>query len=195
MCLIILIKVNHKIIENGILDLSDEKFRDKFFAGVLNSHEDEIYSISYDTFNGEYYGARRNKNGDIEIMRNNASTGGNSWYYSVNEDMTIGGIVVQACQFDPRIRVWYKVAVEAGIPTFSLIYKHFVMDNLTISAALTIYNNDKKLQGVIGTHMLLTDIGAFLKDTVSKYNGYAVIIEKGSNNLIANSMYCIMNLV
>jgi len=36
--------------------------------------------------------------------------------------------------------------------------------------------------------MLLTDIGAYLKDAVSKYNGYAVIVEKGSNALIANSM-------
>ncbi len=30
-------EMNHKIIENGILDLSDEKLRDQFFAGVLSS--------------------------------------------------------------------------------------------------------------------------------------------------------------
>lgn len=29
--------VNRKIIENGILDLSDEELRDKFFVGVLSS--------------------------------------------------------------------------------------------------------------------------------------------------------------
>jgi len=181
-------EANHKIIANGILNMTDERLRDKFFVGVLSSYGDEIYSFSYGTADGEYYGARRNEKGIIEIMRNNAETGGNSWYYSVNEDMTAGDLAVQAGKFDPRTRAWYKAAVEAGSPTFSPIYKHFVMDDLTISFACPVYNKAGELQGVLGTHMLLTDIGAYLKDAVSKYNGYAVIVEKGSNALIANSM-------
>ena len=181
-------EVNHKIVENGILDLSDEKLRDQFFAGVLSSHNDDIYSFSYGTVNGEYYGARRNDNGDIEIMRNNAVTGGKSWYYSVNEDFSAGELVVQAGKFNPRTRTWYKAAEEVGGHTFSPIYKHFVMNDLTISAAWPIYDNNGKLQGVMGTHVLLSDIGTFLADTVRKYNGYAIIIEKNTGALIANSM-------
>lgn len=181
-------ETNFKIIENGILNLSDEKLRDKFFVGVLSSYNDEIYSFSYGTLNGEYYGARRNEKGSIEIMRNNAGTGGNSWYYSVNEDMSAGDLAVQAGKFDPRTRAWYKEAVEAGKVTFSPVYKHFIMNDLAISAACPIYTKDGELQGVLGSHMLLTDIGVFLKDTVSKYNGYAIILEKNSKNLIANSM-------
>lgn len=179
---------NHKIIANDILNLSDENRRDKFFAGVLSSYEDKIYSFSYGTANGEYYGARRNEKGVIEIMRNNDTTGGNSWYYSVNEDLTAGELVVQAGQFDSRARAWYKAAVAANAPTFSPIYKHFVMDDLSISYACPVYNDNGTLQGVLGTHMLLNDIGVYLKDTVNHYNGYAVILEKNSNELIANSM-------
>lgn len=181
-------EANQKIIENGILDLSDDKLRDKFFVGVLSSHDDQIYSFSYGTANGEYFGARRNKSGVIEIMRNNAGTGGNSWYYSVNEDLTAGELVVQAGKFDPRERLWYKVAEAAAAPTLSPVYKHFVMDDLTISAACPIYDANGKLQGVLGTHMLLSDIGTFLEDTVRRYDGYAVIIEKNTGSLIANSM-------
>ncbi|WHH61347.1 diguanylate cyclase [Petroclostridium sp. X23] len=181
-------EANHKIIANDILDITDERLRDKFFVGALSLYEDEMYSFSYGTAEGEYYGARRNEKGVIEIMRNNAGTGGNSWYYSVNDDMTAGDLVVQTGKFDPRTRAWYKAAVEVGSPTFSPVYKHFVMDDLTISFAFPVYNKAGELQGVIGTHMLLTDIGAYLKDAVSKYNGYAVILEKGSNALIANSM-------
>lgn len=181
-------EVNHRIIENGILDLSDEKQRDKFFVGVLSSQHDEIYSFSYGTVNGEYYGARRKENGVIEIMRNNAATGGNSWYYSVNEDLTAGELVVQAGKFDPRTRAWYKAAVEAGSPTFSSIYKHFVMDDLTVSTAWPVYNKAGELQGVLGTHMLLSGIGSYLEDTIHDYNGYAIIVEKNTGSLIANSM-------
>lgn len=181
-------QLNHNILENGMLDLSDEKQRDRFFVGVLESLGSEIYSFSYGTAAGEYYGARRNENGVIEIMRNNAETGGNSWYYSVKDDLTAGELVVRAGKFDPRTRAWYKAAAEAEGPIFSPLYKHFVMDDLTVSAAWPVYNNSGNPEGVLGTHMLLSDIGSYLKNAVEKHNGKAVIIEKGSNYLIANSM-------
>lgn len=181
-------EVNHKVIENGMLDLSDEKQRDRYFVGVLEAQSNSIYSFSYGTANGEYYGARRNENGVVEIMRNNAVTGGNSWYYSVNEDLTAGDLVVQTGQFDPRTRAWYKAAVEAGGPVFSPLYKHFVMDDLSVSAAWPVYNESGNLDGVLGTHMLLSDIGSFLNDAVEEHNGIAIIIEKESNYLVANSM-------
>jgi len=177
-----------KIIEKGILDLSDEKLREKFFAGILSSQNDEIYSLSYGTANGEYYGAHRNGNGIIEIMKNNADTGGNLWYYSVRDDLTAGSLVVDAGQFDTRTLTWYEAAQMAGGPTLSHAYKHFIMDGLAISASYPIYDNEGKLQGVVGTHMLLSDIGTFLEGTLHKYYGYAVIIEKDTGALIANSM-------
>ena len=181
-------EVNHKVIKNKMLDWSDENQRDRFFVGVLESHSNSTYSFSYGTANGEYYGARRNKDGVVEIMRNNAETGGNSWYYSVNEDLTAGDLIVQAGKFDPRTRAWYKAAVEAGGPVFSPLYKHFVMEDLTVSAAWPVYNETGNLDGVLGTHMLLSGIGSFLKDAVEEHNGMAIIIEKESNYLVANSM-------
>lgn len=181
-------ETNQNVISRGILDVSDVEHREQFFSGALSSHNTAIYSFSYGTVNGEYYGARRNESGAIEIMRNDASTDGNSWYYSVNEDLTAGELAVQAGKFDPRTRPWYKAAVSEGATTFSPIYKHFVMNDLTISSACPIYTMDGKLQGVLGTHMLLRDIGGYLEDAVQKYNGYAVILEKSSSELIANSM-------
>jgi len=184
-------ETNQNIIARGILDLSDEKHKEQYFSGILKalaSHNKEIYSFSYGTVNGEYYGARRNESGAIEIMRNDARTEGNSWYYSLKEDLTAGELVVQAGKFDPRTRPWYQAAVAERATTFSPIYKHFVMNDLTISSACPIYTVDGRLQGVLGTHMLLTDIGGFLEDAVQMYNGYAVILEKNSSELIANSM-------
>ncbi|MCE5197060.1 MAG: cache domain-containing protein [Negativicutes bacterium] len=179
---------NHKFIENKIFDFSDEDARDRFFTGVLYSHGNEIYSFSYGTENGEYYGARRNENNVIEIMKNNSYTDGNSWYYSVNSDYTAGEITVRAGKFDPRTRVWYKAAKEAGGPVFSPVYKHFVMEDMTVSAAWPIYDGSGNLQGVLGTHMLLTGIGSYLEDIVQENNGYAFIIEKDTGELIANSL-------
>ena len=147
-----------------------------------------IYSFAFGTVNGEYYGARRNQIGDIEIMKNNSDTEGNSWYYSVNEDMTMGELVVKAGKFDPRTRAWYKAAVEAEGATFSPIYKHFIMDDITISAVWPVYDENKELLGVLGAHMLLSDINNYLIDAVERYGGYAIIIENSSLDLISNSM-------
>lgn len=180
--------VNYTMIQNGIIDLTNEKQRDRFFVSVLNAHDEKIYSFSFGTANGEYFGARRNENGVVEIMRNNADTGGNSWYYSVNEDWTAGELVVQGGKFDPRTREWYKSAVETGGPAFSPLYKHFIMDDLSLSAGMPIFDKDGGLLGVLGAHMLLTDLGDYLEDTVRPYNGYSIVVEKQTGALVANSM-------
>ena len=181
-------EVNYPFFENGILDLHDDERRDRLFVGVLDSHDDRIYGFSYGTADGEYYEARRNESGAIEIVRNNAKTGGNSWYYSVNEDMTTGDLAVKAGRFDARTGAWYQAAAKAGTPVFSPVYKHLIMDDLAISFAWPVYRKSGELLGVLGTHMLLTDLGGYLKEAVSKYNGYAVILETGTNTLIANSV-------
>lgn len=181
-------EVNYGLIENGIVDINNEYERERFFVGVLDTHQDDtVYSFSYGTENGEYYGARRNENNEIEIMRNNESTNGHSWYYSVTDDMTAGELVVQTNKFDPRTRDWYKTAKELEGPAFSPIYKHFVMDDLTVSAAHPIYKNGK-LEGVMGTHITLSKIDNYLSGIVDDHNGYAVILELNSGALIANSL-------
>jgi len=183
-----IIEVNRRMISSGILDLANAAHRDKFLVGVLDSYGPEIYSFSYGTAGGEYYGARRSAQGVIEIMRNNAGTGGNSWYYAVNDDMSSGDLLMKAGQFDPRTRAWYKAVVEIKGPSFSPIYKHFIMDDLTISYAWPHYGEQGELLGVLGTHMLLMGIGDYLEDAVREYEGYAVIFEKSSGKLIANSL-------
>ena len=181
-------EVNHFHLENGSYDLSDRRARERFFVGVLEAHDDHIYSFSYGTAEGEYYGARRNGDGEIEIMRNNSITGGESWYYAVNEDYTAGDLVIKAGRFDPRTRDWYRAAEEMGSPTFSPVYKHFVVDDLSVSAAWPIYGNQGDFEGVLGTHMLLGEIGSYLSEAVEEFQGAAIIFEKESGSLIANSM-------
>lgn len=180
-------EVNRWHIESGIVDISNETERERFFAGVLQSTEDYIYSFSYGTENGEYYGARRNEHGEIEIMRNNAETGGHSWYYAVNDDMTAGELSVKLGKFDPRTRDWYLAAKQKMEPAFSSVYKHFVMPDLTISASRPIFDDMGNVQGVLGTHIILSNINNYLANVVKDYSGWAVIFEKDTGELIANS--------
>ncbi|MFA9377403.1 MAG: diguanylate cyclase domain-containing protein, partial [Lachnotalea sp.] len=180
-------EVNERIIKNGIVDLSNEEERNKYFAGVLQTHQNEIYSFTYGLDNGNYYGARRNEEGNIEVVKNDTDTDGCSWYYSMDENLLKEDLVFQTQKFDARTRDWYKAAKMQKVTTFSPVYKHFVMDDLTISSATPIYDNEGDLQGVLGTHMILSTINDNIYDMIKDYNGYAVVMEKNSNLLIANS--------
>jgi signal transduction histidine kinase/CheY-like chemotaxis protein len=180
-------KINYNLIQNRIIDLSNKEKRDAFFAGVVKSSKEEIYSFSYGMENGEYYGARRNKDNNIEIYRSTAETNGHSRYYSVTEDLQEGEFVEDFGAFDPRTRDWYKKAKEKNAPIFSPLYKHFVKDDLALSAAYPIYNKEGILQGVLGTHITLSRLNKYLNEIVKDNKGYAYIIEKASGELVANS--------
>ena len=182
-------KSNYNLLGKGVININDETQRDRFFVGVLTGNKEEpIYSFSYGTETGEYYGARKNENGEIEIMRNDEFTEGHSWYYSVTKEMNAGLLVVKAGEFDPRTRDWYRVAKEKEKPAFSPIYKHFIMEDLTISASYPIYNIKGELQGVLGSHIILAGMDDYLKAIVEAQNTTALIIEKQTGELIANTL-------
>ena len=179
---------NQELLSNQIINLEDEIEREKFFVGVLQNQIEEIYSFSFGTENGEYYGARRNADGEIEIMRNNSSTGGHSWYYSVTDSMLAGELVTQTPPFDPRVRDWYIVAKDTRQPSFSPIYKHFVMDDLTVSASYPIYDQQGVFVGVLGTHVILSKLNSYLDGIVKAQDGTAAIIENDTEFLLANTL-------
>ncbi|TGE32188.1 ATP-binding protein [Desulfosporosinus sp. Sb-LF] len=181
-------EANHNLIENQIVRLYTKKDREIYFAEVLKANnEGEVYSFSFGTEDGDYYGARRNEKNQIEIMENNVGTNGNTRYYSISKDLTVGELVEETGRFDCRTRDWYKVAKEKQKPVFSPIYKHFVMDDLAVSAAYPIYKNGI-LQGVLGTHIILSNINNYLKDVVKDKQATAFIVEKNSGELVANSL-------
>ncbi|MGD9604964.1 MAG: HD domain-containing phosphohydrolase [Bacilli bacterium] len=181
-------EANANLISNSYVDMLNQEERERFFVLALNNYDEQVYSFSYGTINGEYYGARRNADNVVEIMRNDATTGGASWYYSVNEDLTANERVLVTGLFDPRTRPWFTEAVENESTVFSPVYQHFIMEDLAISLATPIYNIDGVLQGVIGTHIVLSNINTFLGEFLMANNGSSIIVDLNSNELIANSM-------
>jgi two-component system, sensor histidine kinase and response regulator len=179
---------NLNLIQNGIIDMNNKEKRDVFFAGVVKASREEIYSFSYGLENGDYYGARRNKNNHIEIYRSTEETKGHSLYYSVNDDLSQGDFIEDFGAFDPRTRDWYKAAKEEGVPVFSQIYKHFVKDDLALSAAYPVYNKEGTLQGVLGTHITLSRLNRYLRESIEESGGIAYIVERSSGELVANSL-------
>lgn len=181
-------KSNYNAIKNDIVDIYNKKEREIYFSGVMKASSENIYSFSYGTENGEYYGARRNEKSEIEIMRSDSETNGESWYYSINNDLTAGQLVANFGKFDSRTRDWYTAAKEKRGSTFSNVYEHFVMKDLAITAAYPIYDNEGDLKGVLGTHFTLSKINTYLSEILKDNRATAYIIEKSSGQILANSL-------
>ncbi len=178
---------NYNLLQNNIIDIQNPEERDPFFAGIVKTSGEEIYSVSYGLENGEYYGARRNGNNEIEVYHSNAETQGHSFYYSVTEALTQKEFINDYGAFDPRTREWYKTAKTVGVPTFAPLYKHFVKEDLVLSAAYPIYE-DGALKGVLGTHIILSGLNTYLRDMALRRKGEAFIIEADSGAVVANSL-------
>ncbi len=182
-------EVTENQIQSGVIDFTNEVTRDKFFVGLLRAHgSTPIYSISIGTESGEYYGARRNSDNIVEIMKNNSDTGGKSRYYKVTEDMSKGDMVLETGNFDPRTRPWYRQAIKNGKTTFSPLYKHFVMDDLTVSVGTPVSDREGKVWGVLGTHITLSRMDSYLSEIVKRNKATAVIIDKNTGELVSNSL-------
>lgn len=180
-------RTNHDLLEKKVVDISRKHNREVYFASILQSTGEEVYSFTYGTETGEYYGARRNEKNELELVENDALTNGKSRYYAITPELTAGPLVYETEEFDPRTREWYKAAKEGDKPVFSSIYKHFVMNDLAISAAYPIHDEEGRLIGVLGTHITLTKINDYLKSLVANRFVTAYIVEKNTGYLVANS--------
>ena len=182
-----LAQTNKVLLENELIDLHNRQKRDMYFAGIIKETDQDIYSVSYGTESREYYGARRNIQNEIEVYENTPATRGNSLYYSVNPDLTAKNLVLETPPFDHRTRDWYIFAKTFKRPIFSPIYKHFVMNDLTISAAYPVMKNGE-VYGVLGIHLILSRINNYLSELALEGYGTIFVIEKKSGYLVANSL-------
>lgn len=184
-----MIEVNRDFIERKVVDIDNSLERDAFFINVMKTHnDDEVYSFSFGTNLGEYYGARKNQLNEIEVMINNSKTNRESWYYSIDEQHQLVGRAVNAGSFDPRTRDWFKAAIDSEDVVFSPVYKHFVMDDLTVSAAVPVFDDFGEIYGVLSSHMTLNRINENLEEVSRDNKALIAIVEKDTGHVIANSI-------
>jgi diguanylate cyclase (GGDEF)-like protein/putative nucleotidyltransferase with HDIG domain len=182
-------EANYELIKKGIVDMKDERERDAFLLNILKSHSGELlHGVSFATETGEYYGVRKNEDGELYFVKSGSETGGKFWYYKVKDDFKSGEVFLKGSIYDPRTRAWYQAAKESGKSTYSEVYKHISEEDINVSSTTPIYDNNGKLYGVIATHITLSIIDDYLKNIVENKNSIAVIVEKGTGNLISNSM-------
>ncbi len=170
---------------NGALNLADTVSREQYFYNHLR-----VYPNAAMTFiglpDGSFYGSRRTRAGDIQVVRNNAATGGDSWYYAVSTQGLAGERMEVFRKFDPRTRPWYEGAKQFGAPTFTSVYRHFIFPEPTVTAAHPVFDEAGRLAGVFGVDYLLSGLGDMLR-TIQVGASGQVFITDAEGYLVASS--------
>ncbi len=143
--------------------------------------------IYFGTEQGEFIGIERFDDRSLWIQVTDRSTKGGGYRYKINRNGDRAGLVkINTPKYDPRQRSWYKAPVQTGKPTWSEIYPFFAEPKLTISATQPFFDTRGQLRGVLGSDLVLSQIGEFLRSIKVGKSGQTFIIER-NGLLVASS--------
>ena len=179
-------QLTYAAVESGNLKLDDFEGLQRYFWQVVKKGDLESY-LSYGNEQGEFVGVEHRENGTIQLKIRTKSTSPIREIYLLdsqgNRQKQLKGK-----EYDPRRRPWYKVAKQAGKPTWSPIYPFSSRQNtsLGISPVRPVYDSNGKLLGVLNINITLVRITDFLKKLYISPNGQSFIMDR-SGDLIVSS--------
>ncbi|NES83266.1 MAG: PAS domain S-box protein [Moorea sp. SIO2B7] len=174
-------------IELDFVNLQEPNSIKTYFLKQIQSL-DSINTIQFGSEGGEYIGAGRWQDGSLVIKRADRSTNNNFHTYRTDKAGKPLKLLSPGKKYNPKIRPWYKKAVEAKQTVWSPIYIMFSHGRLGITLSKPVYDDtdEGKLVGVIGTDVLLSEISEFLNNLTIGKTGKSFIIER-SELLVASS--------
>ena len=90
--------------------------------------------------------------------------------------------------YDPRLRPWYKQAMDAGAPVFSDLYTNIVNDGYQLLGTSAPYYDNNGIAGVVGLDISNGDIYQAIVDTAIGEEGFSFVLnDKGEVILSAKN--------
>lgn len=178
-------QINLDAIELGIINLENFEQTERFFLKQM-----QVFDVGYINFgneSGEFIGVERLEDGRLLINERLKNSSGTSIYHTDNKDRRtkLKEFVIE--KYDVTKESWYADAVHAGNRVWSKIYQwQDKPEVLSISSSYPVYNSDRKLIGVIGVDLILSEISNFLHQLKISKTGETLIIER-SGLLVASS--------
>ncbi|MDX2244871.1 MAG: adenylate/guanylate cyclase domain-containing protein [Leptolyngbyaceae cyanobacterium bins.302] len=177
-------QLNANEIEFDNLEQQDSQNKEKYFWHQIRTFPLITYNF-YGSVTGEYLGARRTPEGDLQIIQRNPATGENR-YFSTNAKGERTRLIQAVKHFDARQRPWYQKAARTGKPTWSEIYPDFSTKALAITAVKPIYDAQNQLKGILGSDFIFSQVNEFLQQLKIGKSGKVFIMER-SGMLVATS--------
>ena len=177
-------QTNRDAMQIGLITPSNLEGMQRLFV-----KEVQTFKVSYINFVspiGEYAGAGYVSSEIITTSEINRAALKTSYDYEVDQ-MARRTKVHKITPYDPQAESWYVEAVRAGHPVWSQIYQWDGSPEVTsISSGYPLYDSKKKLIGVLGVDLVLSDISKSLRKLPVSRSGAVFIVER-SGLLVASS--------
>ncbi|WP_293126894.1 adenylate/guanylate cyclase domain-containing protein [Okeania sp. SIO1I7] len=183
----VIAQINWDAINLGHLNLQDtasltqQFWRQRFLFDSVN-----ISAIYFGSAQAEFIGLGFQNNNQWQIGRAGKSTKGKFHSLGIDNQGKPTELLEIGNDYDPRIRPWYKNAVETKKPTWSDIYADFKELRLKITLVQPVYQDNNELIGVVGVDFVLSHIREFLQSLKIGKSGQTFIIER-TGFLVASS--------
>lgn len=178
-------EINANAIEAGQLNLKSIREQEIHFWHQVKSFDYISYSY-IGRADGGFFGARRLADGTLQTIATSTLTGGKIQFFNTDHRGRLVAISSTLPYYDHKTRPWYKAGIEAGKPTWSPVFIDAGGEGLTITAAAPLYDEQKKLLGVLGCSFIFSHINQFLHSLKIGESGQAFIIER-TGLLVATS--------
>ncbi|WP_019502531.1 PAS domain S-box protein [Pseudanabaena sp. PCC 6802] len=134
-------------------------------------------AITIGSERNQFLGVENRDRQEMIIMRSDLSTNYDLHTYTATPNGDRLNLRFLDRNYNPRLRPWYRAAVQAGKPTWSQIFPQVTTQDLTIAAVQPFYGRDGKLEAVLSTSIYLLQAGEFLRSLKIGQTGQGFIIE------------------
>ena len=108
--------------------------------------------------------------------------------YAVDRNGLLERVISRVTGFDARTRSWYRNAVLKGDFVWSDIYVLFTGQDMAIAAGSPVYDEQRRLKGVVAVDLFLSHLSGFLGDLDIASTGVAFIMDR-SGLMVASSSH------
>ena len=147
----------------------------------------DISAISWANEKGEFVGSFRDDEDQLLLSMTDRSTNSDFVVFRTDRDGNIGKEIDRQANYDPRVRPWYKVALQARDSAWTSPYP-WQVGILGMDLVVPFYEEEtpEELKGVFAVSFTLEAINKFLENLKIGKSGEAFIVEP-SGKVIATS--------
>lgn len=156
------------------------------FWTATSLHTNPNDYVYYGNEQGQGYGLKRLRANEAELRVKLTPQAHRSFYRIQGIQDTPVQVGQEAQLFEPRSRIWYKLARETDRHTWTAVYIDFVSQGLVVTRARRVLAEDGTFAGVVATDVSLRALGEFIASLDVGQQGRAFIVEQ-NGMLIASS--------
>jgi diguanylate cyclase (GGDEF)-like protein len=162
----------------------DELEKRMSVATALNSNPNNY--IYYGNKAGQFLGVNRLDASTVEIREKRDAKSSRQFFQVSGNAGARQPSKTETTIYEPRDRPWYKQALDQRRQAWAPVYVDFFTGDLVTTRSMPVFDEQKQIEGVVGTDVSLRKLSEFVGNLSIPNNGVAVIVEP-NGNLIATS--------